>query len=50
MKTTKPDPASHGFGLAQMRAIAEKYDSVLSVSWTDAWFTVQTAPQFPEKS
>lgn len=50
VKTTKPDPASHGFGLAQMRAIAEKYDSVLSVSWTDAWFTVQTAPQFPEKS
>ena len=49
LKTTKPDPASHGFGLAQMRAVAEKYDSVLSVSWTDEWFTVQTALQFPEK-
>ena len=50
LKTMKMDPASHGFGMAQMRAVAEKYDSVLSVSWTDAWFTVQTAPQFPEKT
>lgn len=49
VKNTKADPASHGFGLAQMRAVAEKYDSVLSVSWTDERFTVQTAPQFPEK-
>lgn len=49
VKTSKADSASHGFGLAQMRTIAEKYDSVLSVSWTDAWFTVQTAPQFPAK-
>ena len=49
VKTTKADPASHGFGLAQMRAVAEKYDSVLSVSWTDERFTIQTAPQFPEK-
>lgn len=48
VKTTKADPAAHGFGLAQMRAVAEKYDSVLSVSWTDERFTVQTAPQFPE--
>ena len=48
VKTTKADSASHGFGMAQMRAVVEKYDSVLSVSWTDEWFTVQTAPQFPE--
>lgn len=48
VKTTKADAASHGFGMAQMRAVVERYDSVLSVSWTDEWFTVQTAPQFPE--
>lgn len=50
VRTTKPDPASHGFGLAQMRAVAEKYDSILDVSWTDRRFTVQTALQFPEQS
>lgn len=47
LKTIKQDAASHGFGMAQMRAVAEKYDSVLSVSWTGEWFKVQTAPQFP---
>ena len=49
LRTTKGDAASHGFGLAQMRAVAEKYDSILDVSWTDSRFTVQTAPQFPEQ-
>ena len=48
--TTKADSASHGFGLTQMRAVAEKYDSILDVSWTDKWFTVQTALQFPENT
>lgn len=48
IKTTKTDPLSHGFGIAQMQAVVEKYNSVLSVNWTDEWFTVQTAPQFPE--
>lgn len=48
IKTTKADPNSHGFGMAQMRSVAEKYDSILDVNWTDNWFTVQTAPQFPE--
>ena len=48
-RTTKGDAASHGFGLARMRAVAEKYDSILDVSWTDSRFTVQTAPQFPEQ-
>lgn len=33
----------HGFGLAQMRAIAEKYGSVLDISYTEDRFTVQTA-------
>ena len=49
VKTTKPDPDSHGFGLAQMRAVVEKYESILDVSWTDDHFTVQTAPQFPRE-
>ena len=49
VKTTKPDPDSHGFGLAQMRAVVEKYESILDVSWTDALFTVQTALKQPEK-
>lgn len=33
----------HGFGLSQMRAVAEKYHSVLDVSWEEGRFTVQTA-------
>lgn len=33
----------HGFGLSQMRAVAEKYHSVLDVSWEEGCFTVQTA-------
>ena len=49
VKTTKADPDSHGFGLAQMRAVVEKYESILDVSWTDDKFTVQTAPQFPRE-
>lgn len=40
--TTKPEGA-HGLGLAQMRAVAEKYSSVLELSRTDGEFTVQTA-------
>ena len=49
VKTTNPDPDSHGFGLAQMRAVVEKYESILDVSWTDDHFTVQTAPQYPRE-
>ena len=41
--TTKPDPEYHGFGLSQMRAVAEKYGSILDLSWDRAEFTVQTA-------
>lgn len=48
--TTKPDPASHGFGLAQMRAVAEKYGSVLDVNWTEERFTVQTALQISRET
>ena len=47
LSTTKEDPISHGFGLAQMRSVAERYGSVLRVSWTAERFTVQTALQNP---
>ena len=40
--TTKQEGA-HGLGLAQMRAVAEKYSSVLELSRTDGEFTVQPA-------
>ena len=41
--TTKADVADHGFGLMKMRAIAEKYDSVLDISYDAGMFTVMTA-------
>lgn len=41
--TTKADRDGHGFGMAKMQAVAEKYGSVLDVSFTDERFTVQTA-------
>lgn len=41
--STKEDAAAHGFGMRQMRAVAEKYHSILDVSYTDDVFTVQTA-------
>ena len=45
IRTTKADPSAHGFGLAQMRTVAEKYGSILEVNWTEDRFTVQTALQ-----
>lgn len=41
--TTRADRDGHGFGMAQMKAIAKKYGSVVDVSYTDDRFTVQTA-------
>lgn len=41
--TTKDDSTEHGFGLMKMRSIAEKYGSVLDVSYTESRFTVMTA-------
>ena len=49
LRTTKPEPESHGFGLALMKKIAEKYNSILDVSYTDTIFTVQTALKLPER-
>ena len=41
--TTKEDPSAHGFGLQQMRAVAQKYHSILDISYTEDRFIVQTA-------
>ena len=49
LRTIKTDEAAHGFGLGQMRAVAEKYQSILDVSYTDTVFTVQTALKLPEE-
>lgn len=46
--TTKPDQANHGFGLAQMRRVAEKYNSSLNVSHDAGRFTVETALALPD--
>ncbi len=48
--TTKDDPESHGFGLRQMEALAQRYHSVLDVSCTEDTFTVQTALQLPKEA
>lgn len=49
LRTTKPERAGHGFGLPQMTVVAEKYHSILDVSYTDTCFTVQTALKLPEE-
>ena len=46
--TTKPDREGHGFGLAQMRAVAAKYHSVLAIDCDEGVFTVQTALKLPK--
>lgn len=45
--TTKAASGDHGYGLLQMRAIAEKYGSTLSVSYDAEHFTVMTALKLP---
>lgn len=43
--STKEESQGHGLGVSQMRAVAEKYHSVLDLSWDGQRFTVQTALQ-----
>lgn len=45
--TTKENPQTHGFGIAKMSAVAEKYKSILDIRYTDIVFTVQTALKLP---
>ena len=48
--TTKPNPETHGIGLSQMSAVAEKYNSLLDISYTeDRIFIIQTALKLPKK-
>lgn len=47
--TNKSHPELHGFGIAKMRAVAEKYHSILDIRYTDTVFTVQTALKLPEE-
>ena len=50
LQTTKPDAQTHGFGLPQMSVVAEKYHSLLDISYTaDHVFIVQTALMLPKK-
>lgn len=50
LQTTKPDAQAHGFGITQMSAVAEKYHSLLDISYTeDHVFIVQTALKLPKK-
>lgn len=46
----KEDQESHGFGIVQMSAVAEKYHSMLDISYSekDHIFTVQTALKLPK--
>lgn len=47
--TTKADSAAHGFGIPQMERVAEKYYSLLQISYTDTGsFTVEAALRIPD--
>lgn len=46
--TTKANAEGHSFGLVQMQAVAEKYNSVLDISYDQDRFTVQTALALPD--
>ena len=47
LRTTKADPDSHGFGLAQMRSVVEKYHGMLDLSHDGERFTVEAALKLP---
>ena len=48
--TTKAGTESHGFGLTQMRAVAEKYGGSLDVRHTQERFTVQISLKLPKQA
>lgn len=39
LRSTKSNPAAHGFGIPILRRIAEKYDGIVSFHTEDGWFT-----------
>lgn len=50
LRSTKPESEAHGFGLALMETIAQKYKSILDVSYTETVFTIQTALKLPTET
>ena len=46
--TTKPNPFGHGYGISAMRAVAEKYGSVLKIDADGGIFSVKTVLLLPE--
>lgn len=39
LRSTKQNPAAHGFGIPILRRIAEKYDGIVSFHTENGWFT-----------
>lgn len=50
LRSTKPESEAHGFGLTLMETIAQKYKSILDVSYTETVFTIQTALKLPTET
>lgn len=50
LATTKPDKENHGFGVASMKMITEKYDGKISISVDGALFTVDVLLPVEQKS
>ena len=42
-RSTKSDSEHYGIGITQMQNVAAKYNGILSIEYTENWFTVQTA-------
>ena len=53
ISTTKPDPKLHGFGLANVKAILDKYHGFYAMEYADGWFQFageMPVSQDPEKT
>lgn len=48
-RTTKPDPAAHGYGLKAVQAVARKYRSELVLKFPEGSFSAATALQMPDE-
>ena len=47
LHTRKPHSELHGFGIDNMRTVAEKYGSILDITYSGTIFTVQTVLKLP---
>lgn len=43
LKTTKPDPSEHGFGLWTVKRIVTRYDGIMDVEYDETSFTIALA-------